>query len=187
MGSVSIAINPISAQLRRLSPLLRLRDLLRRPRPLRGLRPAHRVPLRDTARGPRHSLRNSPRQARSQDRPVTQNSTPANLRGHPLSNRFPVGRCQTSCASSSETAAAGLPSLDHLGQGPEAALAEAEGSVPLGELEQHGGMVLDWSGDDLQQVPVLVRPSGPAVFTARPSANIAPPLARDTGTMSSRV
>jgi hypothetical protein len=54
----------IPAPLRRLRPLLRLRDLLTRPRPLRRRRPAHRTPHRQPARSPRHRLHFSPRSAR---------------------------------------------------------------------------------------------------------------------------
>jgi hypothetical protein len=54
----------VPAPLRRLGPLLRFRDLLTRPRPLRRRRPAHRTPHRQPARSTRHRLHFSPRSAR---------------------------------------------------------------------------------------------------------------------------
>src|SRR4051795_1531277 len=46
--------------------------------------------------------------------------------------------------------------FDGFEEGLEVALAEAEGAVPLDELEEQGGAVADRLGEDLQQVTVLV-------------------------------
>src|SRR5260370_37090397 len=62
----------------------------------------------------------------------------------------------TAIASVSEVAAQFLLALDRLEQRFEVALAEAERSVPLDELEEHRGAVADRAGEDLQQITVLV-------------------------------
>src|SRR5579863_2560804 len=55
-----------------------------------------------------------------------------------------------------QVAAPGLLPLDGLEQRLEVPLAEALRPVPLDQLEEHRGPVLDRLGEDLQQVPVLV-------------------------------
>src|SRR5712692_9008484 len=62
--------------LRRLRALLRLRDLLARPRPLPGRRPSHRAPHRHPARSPRHRLHRPPRRPRPRTRPLTPEELP---------------------------------------------------------------------------------------------------------------
>src|SRR5450755_394885 len=59
-------------------------------------------------------------------------------------------------AGRSEVATAFLLPLDRLEQGLEVALAEALGAVPLDQLEEDRGPVLDRLGEDLQQVAILV-------------------------------
>src|SRR4051812_48276388 len=56
----------------------------------------------------------------------------------------------------SQVSATVLLTLDRLEQGLEVALAEAERSVPLDQLEEHRRPVLHGLGEDLQQIPVLV-------------------------------
>src|SRR5262249_27022837 len=56
----------------------------------------------------------------------------------------------------SEVAATLLLALDGLEQRLEVALAEAQRPVPLDQLEEHGRAVAQRSGEDLQQVAVLV-------------------------------
>src|SRR4026209_2593242 len=56
----------------------------------------------------------------------------------------------------SEVAAEVLLALDGLEQRLEVALAEAEGAVPLDQLEEHRRAVAEGLGEDLQEVPVLV-------------------------------
>src|SRR5829696_381002 len=65
----------------------------------------------------------------------------------------PVGQV---AGSLSEVAALVLLALDRLEERLEVALAEAEGAVPLDELEEHGRAVAEGLGEDLQQVAVLV-------------------------------
>src|SRR5207244_3027508 len=67
------------AALRRLGSLLRIRDLLRRPRPLPGGRAAHRAARWNPARSPRHRLHRPPRRPQRRARPVT----PEELTGSP--------------------------------------------------------------------------------------------------------
>src|SRR5260370_41483124 len=62
----------------------------------------------------------------------------------------------TRAGQGSEVAAARLLPLDGLEQRLEVALAEPLGPVPLDQLEEHRGPVLNRLGEDLQQVAVLV-------------------------------
>jgi hypothetical protein len=61
----------VPAALRRLSPLLRARDLLRRPGTLRRRRLVHRVAGRHTPRSPRHRLHRRPRRPRTRTPELT--------------------------------------------------------------------------------------------------------------------
>src|SRR5258707_3850825 len=69
----------VPAALRRLASLLRIRDLLRNPRPLPRGRAAHRAARWNPARSPRHRLHRPPRRPQRRARPVT----PDELTGSP--------------------------------------------------------------------------------------------------------
>jgi hypothetical protein len=68
-----------AAPLRRIRSLLRLRDLLTRPRPLPRRRPAHRAAHRQPARSTRHRLHRPPHRTRTRTRTMT----PDELTGPP--------------------------------------------------------------------------------------------------------
>src|SRR5215469_15707174 len=76
----------------------------------------------------------------------------------PLAGWAPMGAARGSGGRSSglEVAAAGLLALDRLEQGLEVALTEPLRTMPLDQLEEDGGPVLHWLGEDLQQIAVLV-------------------------------
>src|SRR5215472_9356392 len=57
----------VPAALRRLSPFVRVRDLLRRPATLRRRRPAHRIAGGHTPTSPRYRLHRPPRRARTRN------------------------------------------------------------------------------------------------------------------------
>src|SRR4051794_12423370 len=58
--------------------------------------------------------------------------------------------------SRSERAAPRLLALDRLEEGLEVPLAEAPGAVPLDDLEEERGAVLDGLGEDLEQVAFII-------------------------------
>ena len=88
--------SPMPAPLRRLRPLLRICDLLRRQGPVRGLRSAHRAHFRQPSRRPRHCLYRPPRRTG----PVAQGSTPEELPAPPTKPAGPGGDPARRCLSS---------------------------------------------------------------------------------------
>jgi predicted ATPase/DNA-binding Lrp family transcriptional regulator/DNA-binding CsgD family transcriptional regulator len=80
-----------------------------------------------------------------------------------------------------QVAAQFLLALDRLEQGLEVALAEAERTVPLDELEEHGRPVANRLGEDLQQVAVLIPVHEDAALSQFPDrdADLADPLPQD--------
>src|SRR6186713_741748 len=68
----------------------------------------------------------------------------------------PIPARRSSISSLSEVAARLLLALDRLEQRLEVALAEAQRSVPLDQLEEHRRPVTERLGEDLEQVAVLV-------------------------------
>src|SRR4051794_36599471 len=87
----------------------------------------------------------------------------------------------TTGGSRSEVAAKVLLALDRLEQRLEVPLAEAEGPVPLDQLEEHRGPVTERLGEDLQEVPVLVPvdQDPPPLQVLDRRSDLADPLAED--------
>lgn len=78
------AVSPVATSFRLwLCSFLRLRDLLRRRRPLPRRRAAHRTPRRHPPRSPRHRLHNPPHRARPRARTVTLAHPPDELTALP--------------------------------------------------------------------------------------------------------
>src|SRR5262245_40298671 len=65
--------------------------------------------------------------------------------------------CSSACHGAwSKVAAALLLALDRFEERLEVSLAEALGTVPLDQLEEHRRPVLHWPGENLQEIAVLV-------------------------------